>query len=47
MPLDEATRRFSFLLQRDLRRLAEKREEQAVRGETLTFESARRLALWP
>jgi len=44
MPLDEATRRFSFLLQRDLRRLAEKREEQAVRGETLTFDSVSRIA---
>jgi len=45
MPLDEATHRFSFLLQRDLRRLASVREESAARGETLKFDSVSRIAI--
>lgn len=44
MPLDEATRRFAFLLQRDLRRLSERREEHAARGEILDFDSVSRIA---
>ena len=44
MPLYEATRRFSFLLQRDLRRLAEKREEHVARGEAMRFDSVTRIA---
>lgn len=44
MPLDEATRRFSFLLAGDLRRLTEKREEYAARGEAMRFDSATRIA---
>ncbi len=44
MPLDEATRRFSFLLAGDLRRLTEKREEYAARGEAMRFDPATRIA---
>lgn len=43
MPLDEATRRFAFLLQRDLRRLAERREEAAARGEEIRYDSGTRI----
>lgn len=45
MPLDEATRRFAFLLQRDLRRMSEKRQEQTARGEELQFDSVSRVAI--
>lgn len=45
MPLDEATRRFAFLLQRDLRRFAERREEALARGEELRFDSVSRIAV--
>jgi hypothetical protein len=45
MPLDEATRRFSFLLQGDLRRLTSVREEQAARGEEIKFDSVSRIAI--
>lgn len=44
MPLDEATRRFAFLLQRDLRRLSERREEHAARGEVMEFDTVSRVA---
>src|SRR4051794_6980820 len=44
MPLDEATRRFAFLLQRDLRRLSERREEHAARGEEMEFDTVSRIA---
>ncbi len=44
MPLDEATRRFAFLLQRDLRRISERREEHASRGEEMKFDSVSRVA---
>jgi hypothetical protein len=44
MPLDEVTRRFAFLLQRDLRRLAERREEHAARGEEMEFDTVSRIA---
>lgn len=44
MPLDEATRRFAFLLQRDLRRISERREEHAARGDVLEFDSVSRVA---
>ncbi|MGC4079447.1 MAG: hypothetical protein QM702_20890 [Rubrivivax sp.] len=46
MPLDEATRRFSFLLQRDLRKLAESEETRASRGEALKYDSVSRLAVY-
>jgi hypothetical protein len=45
MPLDEATRRFAFLLQRDLRRLLERRAERAARGEVVRFDSVTRIAV--
>ena len=44
MPLDEATRRFAFLLQRDLRRMAERRAEYDARGDELQFDSVSRIA---
>ncbi len=44
MPLDEATRRFSFLLAGDLRRLSDKRDEYGARGEAMRFDSATRIA---
>lgn len=45
MPLDEATCRFSFLLQRDLRRMATLRDEQDARGEEIKFDSVTRIAV--
>jgi len=45
MPLDEATRRFAFLLQRDLRRLSERHEERSARGEVVKFDSVSRVAV--
>lgn len=45
MPLDEATRRFAFLLQGDLRRLSEWREEGIARGEEVRFDSVSRIVL--
>ena len=45
MPLDEPTRRFAFLLQRDLRRMAERREQAIARGEELRFDSVSRIAV--
>lgn len=45
MPLDEATRRFAFLLQRDLRRISERRRERAARGEVVSFDSVSRIAV--
>ena len=45
MPLDEATRRFAFLLQRDLRRITERREQHAARGDVLKFDSVTRIAV--
>jgi len=44
MPLDEATRRFGFLLQRDLRRLLDRHAQREARGEALRFDSVSRLA---
>jgi hypothetical protein len=45
MPLDEATRRFAFLLQGDLRRFTERREAGAARGEEIRFDSVSRIAV--
>ncbi|MDB5220871.1 MAG: hypothetical protein JWO86_8798 [Myxococcaceae bacterium] len=45
MPLDEATRRFAFLLQRDLRRITDRREQQEARGDVLKFDSVSRIAV--
>lgn len=44
MPLDEATRRIAFLLQRELRRLAEREAERSTRGEELRYDSVSRVA---
>jgi hypothetical protein len=44
MPLDENTRRFELLMQRELRRLATREEERAARGEEVTYDSVSRLA---
>lgn len=45
MPLDEATHRFAFLLQRDLRRITDRREQHAARGDVLKFDSVTRIAV--
>lgn len=44
MPLDEATRRFAFLLQRELRRLTEREAEREARGEGVKYDSVSRVA---
>ncbi|HEY8076717.1 MAG TPA: hypothetical protein VIF62_21475 [Labilithrix sp.] len=44
MPLDEATNRFAFLMQRDLRRLADREAQHAARGEEINYDSVSRLA---
>ena len=44
MPLDEATNRFAFLMQRDLRRLADREAQYAARGEEINYDSVSRLA---
>ncbi len=44
MPLDEATNRFAFLMQRDLRRLADREAQHAARGEEINYDSISRLA---
>ena len=46
MPLDEATRRLAFLLQRDLRRLLERERARADRGEQVQFDPVSRMATW-
>jgi hypothetical protein len=44
MPLDEATNRFAFLMQRDLRKLADREAQHAARGEGINYDSVSRLA---
>lgn len=46
MPLDETTRRFAFLMQRDLRRLEERLEARSKRGEAMRADSVSRLVTW-
>lgn len=46
MPLDESTRRFAFLLQRDVRRLAERLSERTGRGEQMRADSSSRVVTW-
>ena len=46
MPLDEATRRLAFLLQRDLRRLLERERARADRGEQVQYDPVSRMATW-
>lgn len=46
MPLDESTRRFAFLLQRDLRRFEEREHARAERGEEVRYDAVSRVATW-
>ena len=46
MPLDEATRRLAFLLQRDLRGLLERERARADRGEQVQYDPVSRMATW-
>jgi hypothetical protein len=46
MPLDETTRRFAFLMQRDLRRLEERLEGRSKRGEAMRADSVSRVVTW-
>lgn len=46
MALDEATSRFAFLMQRELRRLAEREEGHASRGEELKYDPHSRMATY-
>ncbi len=46
MPLDEATRRLAFLLQRDLRRVLERERARTDRGEEVQFDPVSRMATW-
>lgn len=46
MPLDEATRRFAFLLQRDLRRIEERDRDRQDRREEVRYDAVSRLATW-
>lgn len=46
MPLDEATRRLAFLLQRDLRRLVDRERARAERGEEVRYDPISRMATW-
>jgi hypothetical protein len=46
MPLDEASRRFAFLLQRDLRRVEERERARAERGEEVRYDAVSRVATW-
>jgi hypothetical protein len=44
MPLDEATTRFAFLMQRDLRRFVEREQAHTAKGQSLTYDSVSRVA---
>jgi hypothetical protein len=44
MPLDEATNRFYFLMQRELRNLADREAQHVSRGEEVNYDSVSRLA---
>jgi len=46
MPLEDATLRLALVLQRDLRRLAERERVRADRGEEVRFDAATRIATW-
>src|SRR5690349_6312383 len=46
MPLDEATRRFAFLLQRDLRRIEDRERARKDRGEEVRYDAVSRVATW-
>ena len=44
MPLDEATHRFAFLMQRDLRKLTDRERDQERRGESISYDTVSRVA---
>jgi hypothetical protein len=46
MPLDEATTRFAFLMQRDLRKMADREEAHAQRGEEIKYDPVSRMATY-
>lgn len=46
MPLDESSRRFAFLLQRDLRRIEDRERTRRDRGEEVRYDAVSRVATW-
>jgi hypothetical protein len=46
MPLDESSRRFAFLLQRDLRRIEDRERAHKDRGEEVRYDAISRVATW-
>jgi hypothetical protein len=46
MPLDESSRRFAFLLQRDLRRMEDRERARKDRGEEVRYDAFSRDATW-
>lgn len=46
MPLDESSRRFAFLLQRDLRRIEDRERARKDRGEEVRYDAVSRVASW-
>lgn len=46
MPLDESSRRFAFLLQRDLRRIEDRERARRDRGEEVRYDAVSRVATW-
>src|SRR5262245_43405526 len=46
MPLDESSRRFAFLLQRDLRRVEDRERARRDRGEEVRYDPVSRVATW-
>ena len=46
MPLEESTRRFAFLLQRDLRRIEDRERAHRDRGEEVRYDAVSRVATW-
>lgn len=46
MPLDESSRRFAFLLQRDLRRIEDRARARKDRGEEVRYDAVSRVATW-
>lgn len=46
MPLDESSRRFAFLLQRDLRRIEDRERSRKDRGEEVRYDAVSRVATW-
>lgn len=46
MPLDESSRRFAFLLQRDLRRIEDRERARRDRGDEVRYDAVSRVATW-